>query len=99
MDEQKIDRRLSDPWREAMSAKVNSLDAKVETNTALTEKTASQVAEVHSLLTALDGAFTVFKWIATAIKYLGFMAGGAAAIYGLLHMNDASHVGRIDIPK
>lgn len=89
-----VERRADDPWRIKLEAKVTDMGTKVD-------DIAGKVEEVHGTLTALEGAFKVFKWVATAIKYIGFIAGGVVAVVAAWKLGDSSIPvpNRIDIPK
>ena len=88
-----VERRADDPWRIKLEAKVTTMGEKVD-------DIAGKVEEVHGTLTALEGAFKVFGWLATLIKYVGFVAGGVVAVWAAWKMGDSGTVpGRVDIPK
>lgn len=89
-----VERRADDPWRIKLEAKVTDMGTKVD-------DIAGKVEEVHGTLTALEGAFKVFGWLATLIKYVGFIAAGLGATIALWKLGDSSipTPNRIDIPK
>lgn len=39
--------------------------------------------EMLEIFQAVKGGFKVLGWLATAAKWVGWLAGGAAAVYGL----------------
>jgi hypothetical protein len=76
------------------------IEAQLAENTKITAETSEKVQAVHDTLQALSGAFTVFKWTATALKYLTYVLGAIGAAIGLYKLGvDVNAPPRIDIPK
>jgi hypothetical protein len=57
-------------------------------NTAATLEGNRDAREMLGIFQAVKGGFRVLGWLATAVRWAGYIAAGAAAIYGawqLLH--------------
>lgn len=63
----------------AGSARVETIEAKLDTNTEVT-------TEVRDFLAAFKGGFKVLGWLGVGAKWVGGMAGAAAAVYTAWYM-------------
>lgn len=65
---------------------ITQLQTDLEMNTNLTQTTASNTAEIVEFFKAFQGAWKVLNWIGSLAKPIGYIAGMAAAFWGLFHV-------------
>ena len=77
---------------DAIETRLDAIESAQRENTAATLEGNRDAREMLEIFQAVKGGFRVLGWLATAVRWAGYIAVGAAAIYSfwqLLHSGQA----------
>lgn len=76
---------------DAIEARLDAIEAGTRDSLAATLEGNRDAREMLEIFQAVKGGFRVLGWLATAVRWAGYLAAGAAAIYGAWHAIQAGH--------
>ena len=82
-EDREVERRINDPWRAMVTARIEALEHRIAENTTLTEAVKENTDEIVKFFQNGKGFFRVVRGVGTVAKWITTVSAGVLILWAL----------------